>query len=70
MVAAQKLNQNDKPIYGIYVNGRNWFIVILDDTIYSVTNPYVATDLAIFDLFAVLLHFKDLMEEIYSEPSL
>jgi hypothetical protein len=23
MVAAQKLNQDDKPIYGIYVNGRN-----------------------------------------------
>ena len=68
MVAAQKLNQNDRPIYGIYVNGRNWFIVILDDKVYSVTNPYVATDLAIFDLFAVLLHFKDLMEEIYGAP--
>lgn len=68
MVAAQKLNQDDKPIYGIYVNGRNWFIVILDDKVYSVSNPYVATDTAIFDLFAVLLYFKDLMEEIYSEP--
>ncbi len=68
MVAAQKLNQDDKPIYGIYVNGRNWFIVILDDKTYAVSNPYVATDKDIFDLFAVLLHFKDLMEEIYSEP--
>ncbi len=68
MVAAQKLNQDDKPIYGIYVNGRNWFIVILDNNTYSVSNPYVATDEDIFDLFAVLLHFKDLMEEIYAEP--
>ena len=68
MVAAQKLNQDDKPIYGIYVNGRNWFIVILDNNVYSVSNPYVATDVDIFDLFAVLLHIKDLMEEIYSEP--
>jgi hypothetical protein len=68
MVAAQKLNQDDKPIYGIYVNGRNWFIVILDNNTYAVSNPYVATDEDIFDLFAVLLHFKDLMEEIYSEP--
>jgi hypothetical protein len=68
MVAAQKLNQDDKPIYGIYVNGRNWFIVILDDKTYSVSNPYVATDEDIFDLFAVLLYFKELMEEIYSTP--
>ena len=68
MVAAQKMNQDNKPIYGIYVNGRNWFIVILDNNVYSVSNPYVATDEDIFDLFAVLLHFKDIMEEIYSEP--
>jgi hypothetical protein len=67
MVAAQKLNQDDKPIYGIYVNGRNWFIVILDDKTYSVSNPYVATDKDIFDLFAVLLYFKDVMEDIYKE---
>jgi hypothetical protein len=68
MVAAQKLNQDDKPIYGIYVNRRNWFIVILDDKTYSVSNPYVATDEDIFDLFAVLLYIKELMEEIYSTP--
>jgi hypothetical protein len=30
MVAAQKLNLDDKPIYGIYVNGRNWFFVALE----------------------------------------
>jgi hypothetical protein len=68
MVAAQKLNQDDKPIYGIYVNERNWFIVILDNNVYSVSNPYVATDEDIFDLFAVLLYIKELMEEIYSTP--
>jgi hypothetical protein len=68
MVAAQKLNQDDKPIYGIYVNGRNWFIVILDDKTYSVSNPFVATDEDIYDLFAVLLYIKEIMEEIYSTP--
>ena len=67
MVAAQKLNQDDNPIYGIYVNGRNWFIVILDNSVYSVSNPYVATDEDIFDLFAVLLHIKGIMDQIYSE---
>lgn len=66
MVAAKVQNQDDKPIYGIYVNGRNWFFVILDNNTYAVSNPYVASSEDIFDLFAVLLYFKDLMEKIYS----
>ena len=68
MVAAQKANQDDELIYGIYVNGRNWFFVVLDNNTYSVSNPFVATSDDIFDLFAVLLYFKDMMEAIYSKP--
>ncbi len=67
MVAAQKLNQDDKPIYGIYVNGRNWFIVILEGSNYSTSNPYVVTSEDIFDLFAVLLFFKQEMETLYQQ---
>lgn len=67
MVAAKKLNQDDKPIYGIYLNGRNWFLVLLEDEQYAVSNPYVATSKDIFDLFAVLLFFKDEMEKLYQE---
>lgn len=67
MVAAKVQNADDKPIYGIYVNGRNWFFVILDNNTYAVSNPYVTTSDDIFDLFAVLLYFKDLMEKLYSE---
>jgi hypothetical protein len=67
MVAAQKLNQDDKPIYGIYVNGRNWFIVILEGKNYATSNPYVITSEDIFDLFAVLLFFKQEMETLYSQ---
>jgi hypothetical protein len=67
MVAAKKLNQDDKPIYGIYLNGRNWFLVLLEDEQYAVSNPYVATSNDIFDLFAVLLFFKDEMEKLYQE---
>ncbi len=67
MVAAKIQNEDDKPIYGIYVNGRNWFFVVLDNNTYAVSNPFVATSDDIFDLFAVLLYFKDLMEKLYSE---
>lgn len=67
MVAAKVQNADDKPIYGVYVNGRNWFFVILDNNTYAVSNPFVTTSDDIFDLFAVLLYFKDLMEKLYSE---
>ena len=67
MVAAQKLNLDDKPIYGIYVNGRNWFFVALEANQYAVSNPYVITTDDIFDLYAVLLYFKQLMDELYSQ---
>ena len=65
MVAAQKINLDDKPIYGVYINGRNWFFVVLDGQNYAVSNPYVVTTDDIFDLFAVLIHVKELMENLY-----
>jgi hypothetical protein len=67
MVAAQKQNQDNKPIYGIYLNGRNWFIVVLDGKNYAVSNPFVVTSDDIFDLFAVLLFFKQEMEMLYQQ---
>jgi hypothetical protein len=65
MVAAQKINQDDKPIHGIFVNGRNWFIVTLNGKNYAVSNPYVATSEDIFDLYAVLEHIKIQMDDVY-----
>ncbi|TAE03887.1 MAG: hypothetical protein EAZ97_00890 [Bacteroidetes bacterium] len=67
MVAAQKLNQDEKAIYGIYVNGRNWFLVALEGKKYATSNPYVVSSNDIFDLFAVLLFFKQEMETLYSQ---
>jgi hypothetical protein len=66
MIAAQKVNEDNQPIYGIYVNGRNWFFVNLIGKDYSVSNPYVATTDEIYDLFAVLQYVAGLMEEMYS----
>ena len=67
MVAAKVQNADDKPIYGIYVNGRNWFFVILDNNTYGVSDPYVATSDDIFDLFAVLEFLRDKMEHLYKK---
>lgn len=65
MVASQKQNQDQQAVYGIYVNGRNWFIVVLEKNEYATSNPYVITSEDIFDLFAVLLFLKQEMEKLY-----
>ncbi|MCP4396023.1 MAG: hypothetical protein GY801_01755 [bacterium] len=43
MVAAQKLNQNDKPMYGAYVMGRNWYFVVLHGATHVGSLAYDAT---------------------------
>ena len=65
MIAAQKLNQNELPIYGIYVNGRNWFLVVLHHNKYATSDPYPITTDRIFDLFAVLEYLREKMDVLY-----
>ncbi len=67
MVASQKQNQDNKPIYGVYVVGRLWFFVILDGSEYAVSKSYSAEDEEIFKIFAMLLYIKDIMEQLYQE---
>ncbi|MBK9459236.1 MAG: hypothetical protein IPN94_07320 [Sphingobacteriales bacterium] len=40
-------------------------LVALEANQYAVSNPYVLTPDYIFDLYAVLLYFKQLMDELY-----
>jgi hypothetical protein len=65
MIAAQQLNKDDKPIYGIYVNGRNWFLVVLDGKKYATSLAYDITSEKIFDFFAILEHLREQMDELY-----
>ncbi|MEY4925632.1 MAG: hypothetical protein RI894_68 [Bacteroidota bacterium] len=65
MIGAQRANADDMPIYGVYVNGRNWFWVALIGNEYAVSLAYDATSDAIFDLFAVLEYLREKMELVY-----
>ena len=65
MVAAQVINSNDKPIYGIYVNGRNWFLIVLNGKQYATSKAYDITSDEIFDLFAILEHLRDILAVVY-----
>lgn len=58
MLAAQSKNQDEYPIYGCYVNGRNWHFVVLEGKKYAVSDAYVATQDAIFQIYSILMEAK------------
>ncbi|MFN0203791.1 MAG: hypothetical protein ACKVTZ_19845 [Bacteroidia bacterium] len=58
MLAAQAKNQDEFPIYGCYVNGRNWHFVVLEGKSYAVSNAYNATDNDIFQIYSILMEVK------------
>jgi hypothetical protein len=62
MVAAQRKNNETMPIYGCYVSGRNWFFVLLDGDTYCLSDAYVASSEAIYQIFAILQKSKQLIE--------
>ncbi|EDN70114.1 hypothetical protein BGP_2120 [Beggiatoa sp. PS] len=61
MVAAQKLNNDLKPIYGCYVMGRLWFFVVLEGLDYSTSLAYDATKNDIKEIFIAFLRLMRLM---------
>jgi hypothetical protein len=62
MVAAQAKNNDELPIYGCYVSGRNWFFVLLEGDKYCVSDAYVATSEDIYKIFAIMKKCKSLVE--------
>lgn len=65
MACAQRQNKDDKPVYGMYINGRNWFLVVLQGNEYAVSQAFDITSNDIFQLFAVLEYLKLEMIKLY-----
>ncbi len=70
MVAAQVQNEDEKPLLGCYVSGRNWFFVVLDAKKYAVSPAYDATDeVKIKQILAILSYFKEQAEAYFMSQS-
>ncbi|MEN0049903.1 MAG: hypothetical protein AAF806_22770 [Bacteroidota bacterium] len=67
MMTAQELNNNNHPIYGAYVMGRNWFFLTLEGRKYCISDEYVATRDDIFKIFGILDNLKFIIQEISQE---
>ncbi|MBL7817199.1 MAG: hypothetical protein JNL70_19400 [Saprospiraceae bacterium] len=54
MLVAQKLNNNQSPIYGCYVIGRNWYFVVLNGKEYAISKDFSCVDDEVFDIYRTL----------------
>ncbi len=61
MIVAQALNNDEKPIYGVYIIGYSWTFVVLKDNKWCESNSYSAKDNDIFDIYKMLLALKEII---------
>jgi hypothetical protein len=61
MVASQAINNQEMPILGTYIIGRNWFFVVLQGNEYAISREYDASEDDIFQIFAILQKSKEIM---------
>jgi len=64
MVAAQILNQQHHPIYGVYVIGRAWYFTILQQQDYALSLAYDATKDEIYQLYGILQRTRQIIDTL------
>ena len=64
MLVAQKLNSNEKPIYGSYIIGRNWYFMALVGKEYAISKDYSCVDDEMFDIFRILKSLRVQIEKM------
>jgi hypothetical protein len=65
MLVAQSYNTDPLiPVYGCYVNGRNWYFMVLSGKEYIITDGFNALLDDIFDVFRMLKALKEIVKEL------
>ena len=62
MILAQELNQDGRPLYGCWLQGKNWYFTVLIGAEYSISRQYDATQKA--DLLQIVFILRKLKELI------
>ena len=64
MLVAQVKNDDGKPIYGVYVVGKDWYFVVLDGNTYSVSRPYQSNEKPDLDIIVnALIEIKNIIKK-------
>ena len=69
MLVAQQLNQNlnqntDRPIFGSYVIGRNWYFMALVGKQYAISKDFSSVDDEMFDIYRILKGLRVQIEKL------
>ncbi len=62
MLVAREQNNNQKPIYGVFVVGLDWNFIILNGHEYFISKTYHADDEEIFAIFKMLKALKQIIK--------
>lgn len=63
LLTAQTNNENQFPMYGCYVVGRNWFFVVLEGNQYAVSDAFVSSQEDIYQIIAILKKMKEYIKD-------
>jgi len=67
MVAAQLKNNNNNPIYGVLVEGRYWYFVVLHQKEYAISGGHIASEDDIYKIYAILCKAKEYINKFIVE---
>lgn len=62
MLVAREMNDNKKPIYGMYVVGLIWNFMVLNGTEYCISRNYDSSTESVFELFKMLKALKQIIK--------
>jgi len=63
MLAAQEKNKNNKPLYGAYIIGRNWYFMVLENKNFTISNSFnCTTEKDLFKIISILRKFKTIIK--------
>jgi hypothetical protein len=65
MLVGQSFNVDSfTPVYGCYINGRNWYFMVLSGKEYTITDGFNALTEDIFEIFRMLQTLKGIVSEL------
>ncbi len=63
MLVGQCLNNDNQPIYGCYVLGRDWYFMALQEKSYSISRGFDGTTDDVFEIFKILKALKEIIKQ-------
>jgi hypothetical protein len=67
MITVQALNQDNHPIYGVYVVGKLWRFIVLTGKTYTFSDAFVATKKDIFEIYKILKGLRHKIEALMND---